>query len=312
MTPLVSILIPCYNAAPWLSETLDSALAQSWFRTEIILVNDGSTDSSLATAQSYTSRGVRVLSQLNRGASAARNRALSEARGDYIQYLDADDLLHPEKIARQLASVTPGQQRVLLSGRWGRFFDQLANAKFSDEALDGDFTPPDFLVRKFTAHAMMHPAAWLVSRELINAAGPWDERLSLDDDGEYFSRVVLAAQRVQFCPDAVSYYRSGLNHSLSRRRSDQAWESQFLSVELRVSQLLAAEDSPRTRQACADALQRLIFEAYPRMPHLRQRVWTRIAELGGSKLRYEAGPKYQLAARLFGWKTAKRMRNLLR
>lgn len=312
MTPLVSILIPCYNAAPWLAATLDSALAQSWTRTEIILVDDGSTDSSLAIAEAYAGRGLRVLSQPNRGASAARNRALREARGDYIQYLDADDLLAPEKIARQLATLNLEDRRVLLSGRWGRFSDHLANATFSAEALEGDFIPTDFLVRKITAHAMMHPAAWLVSRELIEAAGPWDERLSLDDDGEYFSRVVLSAQRILFCADAVSYYRSGLQRSLSRSRSDRAWESQFLSVELRVSQLLAVENSPRTRQACADALQRLVFEIYPRLPSLRQRALVRVAELGGSALHYEAGPRYQLAARLFGWKTAKRLRNLLR
>src|SRR5689334_12629004 len=91
--PRVSILVPCYNAARWLPATLASALAQTESSIEVIVVDDGSTDESLAVARSYESRGVRVFSQRNAGASAARNRAMREARGEFLQFLDADDLL---------------------------------------------------------------------------------------------------------------------------------------------------------------------------------------------------------------------------
>ena len=73
-SPLVSVIIPCHNAARWLGATLDSALAQTWPHREIIVVNDGSRDESLAVAESFTNRGVTVIDQPNRGASAARNR----------------------------------------------------------------------------------------------------------------------------------------------------------------------------------------------------------------------------------------------
>src|SRR5664279_4842464 len=111
VTPLVSIIIPCHNAAPWLAETLESALAQSWPEKEVILIDDGSTDTSLAIAQRYQARGLQILTQPKRGAAAARNQGWRESRGDYLQFLDADDLLAPDKIAVQLSrlfSVVPG------------------------------------------------------------------------------------------------------------------------------------------------------------------------------------------------------------
>src|SRR5690349_12910162 len=99
---LVSILIPAFNAERWLGETIESALNQTWPSKEIIIVDDGSADDTLRVARSFASSTVKVISQENSGACAARNRALAEAQGDFVQWLDADDLLAPDKIARQL------------------------------------------------------------------------------------------------------------------------------------------------------------------------------------------------------------------
>src|ERR1051326_7957528 len=100
MHPLVSLLIPAYDAERWIADTIRSALAQSWPSKEIIVVDDGSTDRTLQIAQGFASREVLVVTQPNQGASAARNRALSLCQGDYIQWLDADDLLSRSKIAK--------------------------------------------------------------------------------------------------------------------------------------------------------------------------------------------------------------------
>ncbi len=101
--PLVSILIPAYNAQDWIADTLRSAIAQTWDPKEIIVVDDGSTDQTLTLARKFESAAVCVVGQKNQGAASARNTALSHCRGDYIQWLDADDLLAPDKIARQMA-----------------------------------------------------------------------------------------------------------------------------------------------------------------------------------------------------------------
>src|SRR5438309_3225162 len=149
MTPLVSILIPAYNAAERIVETLGSALAQTWVRTEIIVVDDGSTDGTLTVARQFASRDVSVVSQHNQGASAARNKAFSLCQGDYIQWLDADDLLSPDKIERQLSALdrTSGT-RTVLSSAWGRFMHSRSRARFLPTALWHDLSPVEWLLRK--------------------------------------------------------------------------------------------------------------------------------------------------------------------
>src|SRR4051812_39485005 len=100
--PLVSILIPAYNAERWIGDSIASAVGQTWKRTEIIVVDDGSSDGTAALARRFEADGVRVITQKNQGAAAARNTAYGMCRGDYIQWLDADDLLDADKIERQL------------------------------------------------------------------------------------------------------------------------------------------------------------------------------------------------------------------
>src|SRR5262245_20179101 len=105
----VSVVIPCYNAGRFLKETLESILAQTRPALEVIVVDDGSTDDSAAVAGAF-GPPVRVLRQSNQGESVARNRGLDEARGDWVAFLDADDVWAPDKLERQLAAVegSPG------------------------------------------------------------------------------------------------------------------------------------------------------------------------------------------------------------
>src|SRR2546425_12187113 len=102
MGPLVSILIPAFNARATIAETLASAIHQTWRRKEIIVVDDGSRDDTRPIVEAFARDGVRVVTQENQGAAAARNKALSLSSGDYIQWLDADDLLALDKVAAQM------------------------------------------------------------------------------------------------------------------------------------------------------------------------------------------------------------------
>ena len=102
MSDFVSILIPAYNAEHWIGDTIRSCLAQTWPHIEIIVVDDGSRDATLRVARSFESRVVKVVTQPNSGAPVARNRAFNLAQGSFMQWLDADDLLDREKVARQM------------------------------------------------------------------------------------------------------------------------------------------------------------------------------------------------------------------
>ncbi len=315
MTPLVSILVPAYNAAPWIGETLASALAQTHPRCEIVVVDDGSRDETFARAREIAARHpgrIQVVSQANSGAASARNHALRLARGDFVQYLDADDLLSPRKIERQLARLSAAPAGALATCRWGRFETDPAAARFVDADVFSDFTPVDWLLLHVAECRMMHPAAWLCPRAVIDTAGPWDERLSLNDDGEYFARVVLASSGLVFTPaaDSASYYRSGLGGSLSRRRSSAALVSLSRSIELVASHLSAREDSPRVRAALATYWQRLAYELYPDAPRESRRAEAEAVRLGGSALEAPMGGRLRLVSRITGWRLAYRLARL--
>lgn len=307
-TPLVSILVPCYNAAPWLRATLDSALAQTHPRTEIIVVDDGSRDDSVAIAGTYAPRGVRVATQPNRGAAAARNHALRLATGDWIQFLDADDLLAPDKLARQLARAATAPTGAVFTARWARFVhDPAAASVHLANPLFADLAPRDYLLRYASHDCMMHPAAWLLPRAVATAAGPWDERLSLNDDGEYFARVVAAAAAVIHCADARSYYRSALPSSLSGQRSRRHLESAHLAATLTAEHLLRFGDDPAMRAAAADLLQRFAYDYYPAASDLVADAERRARSLGGARFAPLGGRTFRFACRLVGWKRARRL-----
>ncbi|ALF54340.1 glycosyl transferase family 2 [Nostoc piscinale CENA21] len=313
MKPLVSILIPCYNAEPWLAETLESTLQQTWKNIEIILVDDGSIDGSLTVAKKFETRGVKVISQTNRGASAARNRAIQEAKGDFIQYLDADDLLAPDKIELQMQLLNCDRNSdYIASGAWARFYKTPSEALFKPQPLWTDMSPVEWLICAWEGNWMMHPAAWLIPRKIFEATGFWNESLSLNDDGEYFCRALLASKGVKFCADAKTYYRSGLQNSLSKATSRDSWDSAVKALLLCLNYLLTVEDSFRTRHACATLLQRNIYSIYPDVPDLLQIVESQVKMLGGSDLKLDSGPLIKLIENIFGWKLARRLQKFRR
>ncbi|MGC1309741.1 MAG: glycosyltransferase family A protein [Phormidesmis sp.] len=309
--PLVSILIPCHNAELWIARTLESALAQTWVNKEIIVVDDGSTDKSLRIARTFEALGVIVISQVNQGASAARNAALRACQGDFIQYLDADDLIDPEKIEHQVSMLQKSSVGAIATCEWARFYSQPSEACFVSQPLWKDMSPVDWLLCAWGEQWMMHPAAWLIPKSVARQAGDWNEKLSLNDDGEYFSRVVLVSTQIKFCAGAKVYYRSGNSGSLSATLSPTAYLSAYVSWKLCTNALLAVEDSPRTRQVCATVFQRFIYEVYPEVPEILAQAAARVRQLGGSRLHPVGGPSFQILARLLGWQRAKRLKSLL-
>ncbi|MCF4967960.1 glycosyltransferase family 2 protein [Nostoc sp. CMAA1605] len=307
MNPLVSIITPCYNVEQWLPDTIESALAQTWSNIEIILVDDGSKDNTLAIANSFASSKVKVISQENAGQSAAENRAFQEAQGDFIEYLDADDLLAPDKIERQIQLLGDSNSEFVASGEWARFYKFSEEALFIPQPLWRDMSPVDWLICAWEGHYMMHGAAWLVPRKIAEKAGSWNEKLSLINDFDYFSRILLASQGVKFCQGAKTYYRSGNTSSLSGSKSRKAWESAFLALELGTNNLLLKEDSQRTRHACATVFQRFIYEVYPDVPDLQDKAAAKVQNWGGSDLTPSGGPMFKLMSGFLGWKLAKKV-----
>lgn len=304
-TPLVSVVIPCKNAATWLGQAIDSCLAQSWPRVEIIVVDDDSSDASPAIARSYADCGVTALKSARPGASAARNEGLAQAKGDFIQFLDADDLIDRDKIAAQMARLAAAPARSIASAAWTRFADDASKAGLTPEPVCADLTGPNFLISSWLGGGMMPSFAWLAPRAVIDAAGQWDETLSLLDDGEYFCRVALASAGILFCGQARGYYRTG-TATLSSRRDRAALESAFRSIELSCNALVAyCGVTQAVKQACATHWQRFIYDVYPLAPDLVARAEAHVTSFGGSELEPGGGHAFKIISYCLGWKAAR-------
>jgi glycosyltransferase involved in cell wall biosynthesis len=307
MKPLVSILIPAYNAEKWIGETLRSAISQTWPRKEIIVVNDGSTDGTAEVVQRFASNQVKLLSTTNGGHSAAENHAYQHCQGDYIQYLDADDLLIPDKIERQLEALREDDSgRILASSPWAAFYYRTSSARFVRNSLCQDLRPVEWLLRKLGENLHMGNATWLVSRKLSEAAGPWDESLQYDTDGEYFARVLLASEGTRFVPETGMFYRVTGPSSVSNiGNSDKKKDSLLRSMKLHIQYLQSLEESERVRQACLVYLQTWYGAFYPERPDLVAALQTMAAHLRGRLKEPHLRWKYAWVKPLLGWRAAK-------
>jgi len=306
MRPLVSILIPAFNAEKWIAQTIRSALDQDYPHNEVILVNDGSSDRTGQIARTFASRLVKVIDQPNAGGPAARNTALANAQGDYIQWLDHDDLLAPNKISLQLDDGDAAQSsRILFSSPFGRFFYRPDRARFTPNALWRDLTPSEYFYLKFSCNAFLHTSCWLVSRELTELAGPWWDLRTPDDDGEYFCRVVAAATRIHFVPHAKSYWRVGHSRNFSAVRSNAALEAIFKSTCRCIEHYRAFEESETTRLACVQYLQDSLGYFYPHRLDLVDRLQALATELGGVLCLPSLNSKYRIVEQIFGYHAAR-------
>jgi glycosyltransferase involved in cell wall biosynthesis len=197
MKKLISVIIPCFNAEKWIKEAIDSCLRQTYPTIEIIVIDDGSTDTSLEQIKSY---GDRVIWETgpNRGGNYARNRGFALSKGDYIQYLDADDFLLPEKIERQVKFLEESNVDVVY-GDW-RYQYHHPNGKVNLDGIKISRAQPDVL-ESLLSGWWVSPACLLFRR-----AG---------QDRDFFTSVVMSGAKVGYQPGCYSIYRRYGNVTVS-------------------------------------------------------------------------------------------------
>lgn len=211
---LVSILIPCFNAERWLHDAIASALAQSWRDTEVVVVDDGSTDGSAAVARQFGSR-IRFEGRAHAGANAARNRLLELARADWVQYLDADDYLLPDKIASQAEWLrqTPGVDVV---------YGPATLELWSDGAVERRLTPvpeprdPWLLLARWQ---LPQTGAPLWRKQAIIDAGWWAPQQPCVQEHELYLRLLMHGKRFAYHAANGAVYRYWTTATVSRRNS---------------------------------------------------------------------------------------------
>ena len=216
---LVSVVIPSYNAARFLDETIASVQAQSDVDWELIIVDDGSTDSSRDLITAWQGRlGGRLWTHFgpNRGVSAARNTGTAMARGDFIQYLDSDDLLRPYTLQQRVQALA--QDGDVAYCDWQKLV----------ESVDGSYRPGEVVARKIEdVHARYDialfttfwapPATLLYRRSVVDKIGGWNLALPVIQDARFLLDAALAGAQFVHVPATGADYRVQLGNSLSTR-----------------------------------------------------------------------------------------------
>jgi glycosyltransferase involved in cell wall biosynthesis len=199
---LVSILIPCFNAERWIGAAIDSALAQTWSDREVIVVDDGSTDGSLDVIKSFGSK-IRWESGPNRGGNHARNRLLELAGGSWLQYLDADDYLLPDKVASQVAFLAQNPDADLVYGpvtleHWSEH-EQVRALLPIPEPHD-----PWVLLARWYLPQTGSP---LWRKQAVVDVGGWNVAQVSCQEHELYLRLLAAGKRFVYCPANGAVYR---------------------------------------------------------------------------------------------------------
>lgn len=195
-TPVISVVIPLYNAGRWILETLQSVRVQTFTAWEIVIVDDGSTDEGPALVQAEADRDprLRYVQQANAGPAVARHFGAQQARGEWLLFLDADDLLPPERLARDMAAVrqNPGTQVIAGSVEWFS-----ADGKVAHQALLA--ADPELNRWRHQFHAVFNFAALLVRREAYLACGGFspDRSVFYAEDYDYTLRLLEQTELAQ-------------------------------------------------------------------------------------------------------------------
>jgi glycosyltransferase involved in cell wall biosynthesis len=191
--PLVSAVIPAFNAEAFVAEAIESALAQDYAPVEVIVVDDGSTDRTAAIASGYP---IETLMQSNRGQAAARNAGVAVARGTFVSFLDADDLWMPSKLSTQVAHLVahPEVDYVLV--------------RMQRSLMPGAPWPPGTPARWFTEpQPGTLPSAGLIRRTVLERIGPFDTSFRHGSDTEWQARATDAGVRWDLLTDVLVQYR---------------------------------------------------------------------------------------------------------
>ena len=307
----VSIIIPLYNSEAYITQTIDSCLAQTHDNIEIIVVENGSTDKSCQVVKSIDDKRLSVFQILTPNAAAARNYGYQKATGTYIIFLDSDDVMASNKIELQLKAISAKPKGWVACCAWAKFKTNTKEAVISPQKVWAIQNPIDWCLQSWMGEGMMIPGCWLIPKPIIDKVGLWDERLSLHDDGEFMCRVLLASKGNVFVENTVVYYRQQDN-SLSRdHTSKKAAESALLVYKSYQQQILKFQDSKLTRRALARNFSRFVYEYYPAHAQLIKEAYREINELG-VKPPLVGSPSFKLIQRIVGFKLAMRLTSIKR
>lgn len=307
--PEISVIIPAYNAGSTIGQSIKSVLDQTFSNFEIIIVNDGSTDNTEEVVLSFSDARIRYFYQNNKGQCVANNFGLSQAKGNFIKFFDADDIMNATHIQAQYERIKD-KKNCLASCIWGRFYNNdISNVKIIPELNWKDLPSIDWLkISLGQRHDMMGGWLWLIPKIILDKVGGWNESLSLNNDFEFSVRLLLGAENVLFADEAKLFYRTGNSNSLAKSTSLISFEAAFESNLIGCNLLLAKDNSKTMQTHCANRFQEWVYTIYPDHNEIVEKFEQQIKIWGGSNIMIEGGKILIFLSKLFGWKTAKKIK----
>jgi glycosyltransferase involved in cell wall biosynthesis len=314
---LVSIIIPVYNCGDALLRTLDSLASQTFQELEIIVIDDGSTDDISNVLKDWNVKPFTLLSQANSGASVARNNGLSMARGDYIQFLDAGDVLSVNKIQSQLLALENHPKHLAVC-RYKQFqnIEEINSENLVDQSgfIYSTTDVHDFLINLWGGYGQsnfIQTNCWLIPITVIKSSGFWRNYRCPDDDGEYFARVILNSQGIIYTPEAINFYHTdpGTANFLSQSKKRKYLQNTLLTIDLKYNYLMNFGAHSQLKKAIATQYLNFAIFNFPGQLILSRIAYKRYKMLSESiELPLLGGRFIELIKHLFGWRIARVLR----
>lgn len=281
---LVSVITPCYNTARFVAETIESVAAQTHPSVEHIIVDDGSTDESWAIIESFGSRVQAIRLEQNRGGSHARNRGAERARGEFLMFLDADDLIAPDTVSALVTAVRP-HPRAIGACPWRRL--RLVQGRWVDAPPEASLPLLQDPLRGWLQNSWVPPCAVLWRRDAYECTGGWDERITLNDDGDLMMRAFVRGCSLVWAAGGQAWYRhhGGTRLSLSNDVFSEAkLRSLCLVLENLTTELQRAAKLPVYRASLGEAYYNVAALSFQQeAPHVGRKCVARAMELVGRR-----------------------------
>lgn len=305
--PKVSILIPCYNAELWIGQAIQSALDQTWLDKEVIVVDDGSIDGSREVIQSFEGR-IKFEFALNRGGNPTRNRLLELASGDWVQYLDADDYLLPDKINHQMECVDEYVDVV-----YGPIIIETTCPSGIIRTLSAPDSTQD-LAEQWIRWHVCQTGGVLWRRESLIKIGGWNESFSCCQDNEVCLRAIKKGLKFKYSEYQDTVYRIWSEHTVCRKDPGKV-----ISIKSQLIQEMLdfLRENQQIKKAHLSAAGEAIFEMSRTLAKSSINDASQYAQTWSNKGIFRAsGPaaptSFQVIMKLLGYANAERIAKLTR
>jgi len=267
----ISVIIPTYNRASTIKEALNSVLNQTYSDWECIIIDDGSTDHTETVIMDYINLDNRFIYikrpfSRKKGAAACRNIGLEMAIGNYIQFLDSDDVIASNKFEIQINCLKKEDLRTIGTCRYGIMRPSWKNPKiFYGLNSFRSFKNPIKLFKIFALNFNYLPLhVYLIPAEIVKNVGEWNEKLTVNDDGEYFSRIILNSSKIKFCNNTYVLYNTGAKDRISgyvtKEKGVQSYIKSWDLIEGNIHKKIGVKNHIYVRGAKANLFKRLKSE----------------------------------------------------